>query len=161
MRFLIFLCLITLMFSVRASQLLLSKTNLEAADTLSVNFSLEMPQTGDLYLAIQLSDSSFYFLTLPLTLTLEAKPFWQNIHLSGNYELLSVPARIIPAGHYTLYAVVVTPGGNPYNFQEWLEGESGLKYVPFTVQAPPPVNLDDLCIPPEKWHAEMSHCMVM
>ncbi len=144
-----------------ANQWQLSSTMPALTDTLTIQFKIDKAQQGDLYLAVQNpSDSVLYFINAEFNLLKTASAFKQNSVLDGSYPLFSIAVRTLPSGIYHLYAVVVNTGANPYDTNQWL-GE-GLIHTFFTITPPADeINLDYLCIPPERWHAEMSHCMVM
>lgn len=150
-----------------ANQWQLSSAMPALTDTLTIDFRVDKAQQGDLYLAVQVpylaiqnpNESGFYFINADANLVKTASAFKQNSVLNGSYSLFSIAVRTLPTGTYHLYAVIVKTGANPYDSNQWLT--EGLNYTTFTVAPPSEVNLDYLCTPPEKWHAEMSHCMIM
>lgn len=140
----------------QAHQLIASATHLNSSDVFVVDMKFDQAVFGDVYLAFQIPPSEvFYFLNNQLTNSPEVMAFRNNVSLSGSYRLFSIPARLISTGNYRLYAVVVKPQSNPFEAENWL-GE--VNRLDFEVSASE--NTDGLCVPPEKWHAEMAHCMV-
>jgi hypothetical protein len=140
----------------QANQLVASATRLTSSDVFVVDMKFDKAVLGDVYLAFQIPPSEvFYFLSNQLTNSTETIAFRNNVSLSGSYRLFSIPARIISVGNYRLYAVAVKPASNPFEANNWL-GEVNI--LDFEMSASE--NADGLCVPPEKWHAEMAHCMV-
>lgn len=153
------LCLAVFLFwnvTAQANQLIASATRLTSSDIFVVDMKFDKAVFGDVYLAFQIPPSEvFYFLDNQLANSTETIAFRKNVLLSEHYRLFSIPARIISVGNYRLYAVAVKSGGNPFEASNWL-GEVNI--LDFEMSASE--NAEDLCVPPEKWHAEMAHCMV-
>ncbi|MDD2814425.1 MAG: cytochrome c [Thiotrichaceae bacterium] len=118
-----------------SSELTSSKTTISDADNFSATARFTTPEQGDLYLAAQLPDGKFYFITESIGFSETPVAFKKNQSFSGDYTLLNLPAKGLGAGTYLLYSLVVNANANPYDSTSWVGGAQGLHVLTFTMQA--------------------------
>lgn len=120
---------------VYSSELSSSKTTLSDTDNFTATARFTTPEQGDLYLAAQLPDGKFYFITESIGFSETPVAFKANQSFSGDYSLLNVPAKGLNAGTYLLYSLVVNANASPYDTNSWVGGAQGLHSLTFTMQA--------------------------
>lgn len=117
------------------SELISSKTSISDADSFTATARFANPEQGDLYVAAQLPNGKFYFITDSLSFSETPVVFKKNQSFSGDYTLLNVPAKGLSAGNYLLYSLVVNANASPYDTSSWVGGSQGLHVLTFTMQA--------------------------
>lgn len=118
-----------------SSELTSSKLTLSDTDNFTATARFATPEQGDLYLAVQLPNANFYFITESIGFSATPVAFKKNQSLSGDYTLLNVPAKGLTAGNYLLYSLVVNANASPYDSNSWVGGSQGLHILSFTMQA--------------------------
>lgn len=117
------------------SELTSSKLTLSDSDSFTATARFATPEQGDLYLAVQLPNGKFYFITESIGFSETPVVFKKNQSFSGDYTLLNVPAKGLTAGNYLLYSLVVNANASPYDTSSWVGGSQGLHLLSFTMQA--------------------------
>lgn len=118
-----------------SSELTSSKLTLSDSDSFTATARFTTPEQGDLYLAVQLPNGKFYFITESIGFSETPVVFKKNQSFSGDYTLLNVPAKGLTAGNYLLYSLVVNADASPYDTSSWVGGAQGLHILSFTMQA--------------------------
>jgi len=118
-----------------SSELISSKLTLSDTDSFTATARFATAEQGDLYLAVQLPNAKFYFISESLGFSETPVIFKKNQIFSGDYTLLNVPAKGLTAGNYLLYSLVVNANASPYDTSSWVGGSQGLHTLTFTMQA--------------------------
>lgn len=102
----------------------------------------EQNESGDLYLAT-IVDDQILFIDSQGNVSPEAAPYLSEQIYSGTIALPQFDTALLPSGHYPLYQIVVHPGSNVFNFENWIGGLGALNVMNFSVGIPNSISQDN------------------
>lgn len=94
-------------------------------DPIEVKLRFNEPDSGDLYVAVQVGDKLFFY-GEDGSFSEQAIPRSRAGQYSGEIGLFYFPPGVVPSFPYILYAVVTNPGANVFDPNNWHGGWDGL-----------------------------------